>query len=47
MVIVEGRINGVFGGAVGEIYRKFLADFKAWYFEGYTRDVVPKVDIIP
>ncbi|MHC5064830.1 MAG: pilus assembly protein PilM [Planctomycetota bacterium] len=44
VVIVKGRIKGVFGGDVGEVYRKFLNDFKNWDFEGYRPDILPESD---
>ena len=43
-VIIKGRIRGVFGGDIGETYRKFLSDFKRWDFEGHTSQVVPDTD---
>lgn len=43
-VIIKGRIRGVFGGDIGEIYRKFLSDFKRWDFEGQTSLIIPESD---
>lgn len=44
LVIVKGRIKGVFGGDVGEVYGKFLNDFKNWDFEGFKPAILPESD---